>query len=330
MKPPTWAVALPSPAAVHLSSLAAPVELPTYMALERPLPDRQVPYGPAAAQAVDVFVPRGPGPHPVAILVHGGCWSVTTAGREQLRHLGAELAARGIAAWSVGYRRANEAGGGYPGTYLDIAAAFDRLREEATLHRLDLARSVAIGHSAGGHLALWAAARAGIASHSPLHGTTPFLPAAVISVAGIGDLQAFSPYIPLICGAGIEDRLHGPAEAFADRYADVSPAALPPPPMPVVLVSSVLDRLVPPHVAHHFAQTLKRNGKDDVELLHVPDAGHFDPVTPGTPAWHGLFQIIAQLVAKPAPTARAAPTEIAPAPAPGPRRAALNADSHDT
>ena len=311
MKRRSRALALASLAALHAASLAAPVEVSAFMALPRPPPSLQVRYGPAPAQAVDVFVPTGPGPHPVAILVHGGCWSASTAGREQLRHLGAELAARGIAAWSIGYRRADEAGGGYPGTYLDIAAAFDRLRDEAPSLRLDLTRSVAIGHSAGGHLALWAAARAALPGSSPLRRGSAYLPTAVIGVAGIGDLRAFSPYIPLICGAtgpAIADRLRdAPEDPAIDPYGDVSPAELPPPPMPVVLISAVLDRLVPPHVAHGFAQTLRRKGKQDIELVHVPDAGHFDPVTPGTPAWQLLLERTGQLLARPVLMQPAAP-----------------------
>jgi acetyl esterase/lipase len=79
------------------------------------MPTSEIRYGTAPAQAIDLFLPRGRGPHPVAILIHGGCWSRETAGREQLRHLGGALAERGIAVWSIGYRRANEAGGGCRG-----------------------------------------------------------------------------------------------------------------------------------------------------------------------------------------------------------------------
>jgi hypothetical protein len=121
---------------------AEPVELATFRALARPAPTLVLQYGTAASQAVDLFLPTtGNGPHPVAILIHGGCWSVTTDGRQQLRHLGAELASQGIAVWSIGYRRANEDGGGYPGTFQDIALAIDRLRSDAARYDLSRARS---------------------------------------------------------------------------------------------------------------------------------------------------------------------------------------------
>jgi hypothetical protein len=97
-------------------------------------------HGPSDFQAADLFLPSGDGPHPLAILIHGGCWSVTTAGREQLQHIGAELASRGIAVWSIGYRRANESGGGYPGTFQDVGAAIDWLRSDAPALQCDWAK----------------------------------------------------------------------------------------------------------------------------------------------------------------------------------------------
>ncbi|WP_315974442.1 alpha/beta hydrolase [Microvirga sesbaniae] len=226
------------------ASAADPVELSAFIALARPEPTLQVRYGAEPVQGVDIFLPTGPGPHPVAILIHGGCWSTATSGREQLRHLGADLAERGIAVWSVGYRRANEAGGGYPGTFQDIGAAIDRLRDDASAYHLDLSRTVLVGHSAGGHLAVWAAARKGLPTASPLHVSSPFMPRAAISLAGVGDLKSFAKSIPLHCGNGILKILAPP-----DRLAEVSPAVLPAPDATTVMVSGVLDRLVPPYVA---------------------------------------------------------------------------------
>ncbi|WP_237050445.1 alpha/beta hydrolase [Microvirga ossetica] len=96
------------------ASAADPVELSAFIALARPEPKLQVRYGARPSQGIDIFLPVGFGPHPVAILIHGGCWSTVTAGREQLRRLGADLAERGIAVWSIGYRRANEEGAAIP------------------------------------------------------------------------------------------------------------------------------------------------------------------------------------------------------------------------
>ena len=266
---------------------ADPVELSAFRDLVRPAPTLQIAYGEASSQGIDVYLPTGPGPHPVAVLIHGGCWSDTTAGREQMRHLGPELTRRGIAVWSIGYRRANEAGGGYPGTYQDVGAALDRLADEAGARHLDLSRVVFVGHSAGGHLALWAASRSSLPSASPLHATPRFVPRAVISLGGVGDLAAFARFVPVLCGPGIVERL-----APADKLSEVSPAALPPAGVPIFLVSGVLDRLTPPWVAYDYARAVRGKSESAPQLINVPDAGHFDLVTPPAPAWQDVRGLI--------------------------------------
>jgi hypothetical protein len=114
----------------------------------------------------------------------------------------------------------------------------------------------------------------------------PFEPSAVISLAGIGDLKAFAPLVPMICGPGILERLtNGPPGESGNIHAEISPAALPSPRVHVVMISGVLDRLVPPYVAQDYVRALRERGGMSTELLNIPGAGHFDLVTPGTPAW---------------------------------------------
>jgi acetyl esterase/lipase len=284
-------------AAMSVSSAAHaadPVELKTFMALPRPEPTTVVRYGTATSQAVDLFLPGGDGPHPLAILIHGGCWkNLPAAGREQLRHIGGELAKKGIAVWSIGYRRADEVGGGYPGTFQDVGAAIDRVRTEAARYHLDLSRTIVVGHSAGGHLALWASVRDRLPAGSPLHNADPFMPRSVISLAGIGDLKAFARFVPIFCGSGIIERL-APETASANPYAEISPAELPPPRGRVVMISGILDRLVPPYVADDYARAMRQKHATPVELVDIPGAGHFDLVTPGTGAWE---EVMARIVA---------------------------------
>jgi acetyl esterase/lipase len=271
-------------------STADPIGIPAFKAIPRPTPTTELRYGPAATQAIDLFVPAGSGPFPVVVLIHGGCWSAKTAAREQLRHVGADLARRGVAVWSIGYRRADEAGGGYPGTYQDIGVTIDRLRAEAPRYRLDLSRTVLVGLSAGGHLALWAAARDRLPSTSPLRVSDPFVPGKVVAVAGVGDLKTCVPLVPDICGPGIAESLVGEATAARpDVYADTSPSALRATGADIVMVSGVLDRLVPPYVAHDYARSVR----DDleVELVNVPEAGHFDLVATGA-AWNQVRRIV--------------------------------------
>jgi acetyl esterase/lipase len=151
-----------------------------------------------------------------------------------------------------------------------------------------------VGHSAGGHLALWAAARDYLPAGSQLYRATPFIPAAVVSLAGIGDLKAFAPLVPLLCGPGILEHLTGePSSGSRDAYADISPARLPAPQGHIVMISGILDKLVPPYVAYIYAREMRDKRKAPVELVDIPKAGHFDLVTPGTPAWAEVNRYIA-------------------------------------
>jgi acetyl esterase/lipase len=278
---------------------AEPTELTSFIALPRPMPTIEVRYGDAPPQAIDVFLPQGPGPHPVAVLIHGGCWrNISGAGREQLRHLGPDLTRRGIAVWSIGYRRADEPGGGYPGTFQDVGHAIDRLRLEAERYNLDLARTVLVGHSAGGHLALWASARRHLPASSPLHQPDAFTPTHVISLAGIGDLASFAKFVPVLCGPGIIERLANLQSGGAGAaYGEISPAAMSSPGSRVLMISGVLDRLIPPYVAHDYARAMKGKSGPSIELLNIDDAGHFDLVTPGTAAWAEVSSRIEQALA---------------------------------
>jgi acetyl esterase/lipase len=210
-----------------------------------------------------------------------------------LRHLGAELSSRGIAVWSIGYRRATEEGGGYPGTYQDVAAAIDRLRADAARYNMDLSRTVMVGHSAGGHLALWAASRGSLPAESSLFRPDPFIPKAVISVAGVGDLRSFGKFVPVICEPGILEKLIGTSEGATNpRYAEVSPADMGAPPGSVILVNGILDPIVPPFSAFDYARAMRAKRQDPVEMVEVSEVGHFDFFVPGTSAWALLNQRI--------------------------------------
>ena len=121
-------------------------------------PDERVTYGTDANQFAELRVPSGAGPHPVVALVHGGCFK-TYGSFADLAAIADALKSRGIATLNVEYRRVDQAGGGWPNTYLDLGKAVDHVRSLAQEHRLDLSRVVLVAHSAGGHLAVWAAAR---------------------------------------------------------------------------------------------------------------------------------------------------------------------------
>ena len=139
------------------------------LALPRPEAQHRIAYGPGPQQFGELRLPDGAGPHPVVIVVHGGCW-LAEYDLGYMSSLAAALTADGVATWSIEYRRVGDDGGGWPGTFDDVGAAADHLREIAAEHELDLERVVAVGHSAGGHLALWLAARHGLSVDGGLRG----------------------------------------------------------------------------------------------------------------------------------------------------------------
>ena len=276
---------------------AAPLSVQDYMSLPRHAPDAIIRYGAAPAQVVELFLPKTKGPHPVVILLHGGCFLQEFEGLPQTSAIATDLAARGYAVWNVDYRKLGEAGAGYPGTFQDVATAVDRIRDEAARYGLDTHRVVALGHSAGGHLALWAASRARIPSASPLHTANPLPIAAAISLGGIGDLQGQGKVFGQPCGEDTLDRLLDTAHR-ARPYADTSPAELLPSGAKTVMVQGVFDTVMPPYTGQAYVERARAAG-DAAEIVVIPDAGHFDLVAPTTAAWKAVAAIVASEVSPP-------------------------------
>jgi acetyl esterase/lipase len=272
---------------------AEPMTYAEFKTLAQPTGGEKIVYGPAASQFVRLWTPAGPGPYPVAIMLHGGCWQHEVADLDYMNAAALDLSKRGIAVWDIEYRRVDEAGGGYPGTFQDVATAVDLLRTEGPRHRLDLKRVAATGHSAGGHLALWAAGRANLPASSPLYKADPLPISTVISIAGLPNLQGAPDAIALVCGENIVGRLTGPASpAHADVFADTSPLRLLPLHVPVVMVHGTFDSIAPPWHGSDYRKAAKAKG-DDVAVVVVPEAGHFELVWPGAEAWGqvaGLLQ----------------------------------------
>jgi len=284
-----WAVAL-SMMLTASSAAAAPASLDDYMKQVRRRPDQTVHYGPAPSQVAELFLPKAKGPLPVVVLLHGGCFLKQYEGFEQTSSLAADLAARGYAVWNVEYRKLGEPGAGYPGTFQDVATAVDRLRVEAPKYGLDLNRVIAVGHSAGGHLALWAASRRKLPPTSPLYAADPLKVGAVISLAGIGDLKGQAKIWAGPCGADTLDRLLDTAHRKAP-YGDTSPAELLPSGVKAVMVHGEFDPVMPPDTGRDYAAKARAAG-DAAELVVLPGAAHFDPVIPTTPAWKAVVAIL--------------------------------------
>jgi acetyl esterase/lipase len=274
---------------------AEPASLDDYMKQAGHSPDVAIHYGPAPSQVAELFLPKGKGPHPVVVLLHGGCFLQQFEGFAQTSGLAADLAGRGYAVWNVEYRKLGEPGAGYPGTFQDVATAVDRLRAEAPKYGLDLHRVVAIGHSAGGHLALWAASRGKLPANSPLYAADPLRIGAVISLAGIGDLKDQGKVFALPCGDDTIDRLVDTATR-PNPYADTSPAELLPTGAKVVMVHGVFDPVMPPYTGRAYALKVREAG-DAAEVVTIPDAAHFDVVIPTSAAWKVVVATLAREIA---------------------------------
>ncbi len=266
-------------------------------------PGRRIDYGADSLQFGELRLPAGRGPFPVAIVVHGGCWYSPYASLRNSAPLADALAAAGVATWNVEYRRYDQPGGGWPGTLRDVAVAADHLRQIARSAPLDTTRIVAVGHSAGGHLALWLASRSTLTADSPLR--TPATPIAlrgVVSVGGIADLREFYPRERATCGVGaVESLLGAVPDSAADRVRDASPAARLPLRVPSVHIAGEADRIAPAAVREAFAAAARSAG-DSAFVVTLPDAGHFEPMAPGTVAGRAVMDAVLRLLR---PTARA-------------------------
>jgi len=259
---------------------ASPARLMTWPDLlgrPRPAPSATIHYGDDPLQVVDVWLPEGAGPHPVALMVHGGCWQTEIADRTIMNWIADDLRRKGIAVWNIDYRGVDR-GGGYPGTFQDAAAAADALRTHAARYGLDTRRVVAIGHSAGGHLALWLAARGRLPEGSPLRTANPLPIAEVVSLGGLPDLEEAAREPGSGCGTEVIARISG------GRFAETSVPRLAPLGVKQVLINGMQDRIIPTAYAEGYARPMRAAG-DDVRVRMLDATGHVELVAPETAAW---------------------------------------------
>jgi acetyl esterase/lipase len=243
-------------------------------------------YGPDPSQFADLRVPAQRRRSGTVVVLHGGFWG-PRFGADNLDKVAADLAGRGWATWNVEYRRLG-IGGGYPSTLQDVAAALDHL---GTLADVDTGRVVAVGHSAGGHLATWAAGRTKLPSGAPGAGPVVEI-AGVVSVAGVLDLGAAARQM---IGTGAAFRLMdgGPAE-FPDRYAIADPLAQVPIPAAVRCVHARADDQVPFEQSATYVATASAAGQD-ARLIEV-DGDHFSVADPSAPTWPVVITELQELL----------------------------------
>ncbi|MEU4090793.1 alpha/beta hydrolase [Streptomyces sp. NPDC026673] len=263
-------------------------------------PDATAAYGEHPDQIVDFYRPRGEAggarPGPLVVLFHGGAWRAPYD-RTHVSPLAGFLAGHGFAVASVEYRRGNggTVAGRWPDTFDDVAAATDAVQALAVAalgaEAVDVRRTVLTGHSAGGHLALWAAARHVLPPGSRWH--RPAAPAlrGVVALAPIAD---FGAAVELdVCSGAVAQLLGGP-EQLAARGAETDPAALLPTGIAVTVVHGDADDVVPPQVAEAFAAASAKAG-EEIQLTLLEGVGHFPVIDPAADAAAVVAEEIAQL-----------------------------------
>ncbi len=243
-------------------------------------------YGPHGSQRADLYLPAGDGPHPVMVTIHGGSWR-SRYGKVVMRGLAGDLVRRGWAVWNIEYRRIG-AGGGWPATFSDTAAAIDHLRNVQA--PLDLGSVSFLGHSAGGHLALWAATRERLPPDAP--GAHPAIqPRRVIGQAPVADLAgAYAQWH----GGAARQLMGGSPDQLPERYDRGDPIRLVPAAMPVLLVHGVADQTVSVKLSRHYAERARELG-GSVQLIEIegPAGGHRAHLDPRGEAWAAVISRLA-------------------------------------
>ncbi|NBE56229.1 alpha/beta hydrolase family protein [Streptomyces boluensis] len=266
-------------------------------------PDARAPYGGHPDQIVDFYAPRGPAgrPAPLVVVLHGGAWRAPYD-RQHITPFADFLARRGFAVANVEYRRGSSVphqgvegpvAGRWPETFDDVAAAIDALPALVAEHlpQADLRRTVLTGHSAGGHLALWAAARHVLPPDAPW-----FLPrpTPLRGVVALAPIVGFARAVELdVCG-GAPLQLLGGEGQFEERVALADPAALLPTGIATTLVQGRADTTVPFELAEEYADAAAKAG-EVVGCTLLEDVGHFPLIDPAADACAVVAEEIAQL-----------------------------------
>jgi acetyl esterase/lipase len=255
----------------------------------------RIAYGAAPEQFGDLRVPAGGGPFPVVVTIHGGWWR-SSYDLTYVGHFCEALASDGFATWNIEFRRAGNPGGGYPGTLHDVTAALGALRNIAHEYALDLSRVAVTGHSAGGHLAAWLAAKP---AHRELDRFGPPFPLiGAVPVAGVLDLVYTSALrVADKMGIPVHDFLGGTPGDVPDHYAYASPTAWLPTGIPVVAVHGTADENVPLELSRRYVRRAQAAG-DRARLIVLDGIDHFEPFDPATKAGAVVWDALAELLAR--------------------------------
>ncbi len=252
------------------------------LSLPPPPYDRKIAYGDGEFHFGYLRVPKSKGPHPVVIVIHGGFWRAAFD-LEHSGHMCAALTRAGLATWSLEYRRIGNPGGGWPGTCDDVLEGARHLKSMAAQYGLDASRQVAIGHSAGGHLALWLAAQ---------HDSVRLR--GVVSLAGVADLR--KAYEMKLSNTVVRDFMAGQSpDGAPGEYRKASPIEQLPLGVRVRLLHGDADDIVPIEIAQRYRAAAVKAG-DDAKLVTLPGADHFAVIDPRSPEWTQVEKAVLELI----------------------------------
>jgi acetyl esterase/lipase len=234
----------------------------------------------------------GRAPRGTVVILHGGFWRVRY-GASLGRPLAADLVRRGYPVWNLEYRRVGR-GGGWPATFADVAAGIDQLAQLPTELAIDTSRVVAVGHSAGGHLAAWAAGRAALPVGSP--GAAPRVRLTGV-VAQAGVLWLADSARAGVGGTAARDLMGGGPDDLPERYRLVDPAAAIPPPVPVLCVHARSDDEVPFDQSARYVEAAVGAG-GPVSLAEAA-GDHYTLIDPSSSDWSLVIDALPGLLGSP-------------------------------
>ena len=258
-------------------------------------PDTLIQYGEDGYNFAELRMPKSNsfGKLPVAVIIHGGCWLSAVANADFMQGYATALAQTGYATYNIEYRSADHPSGGWPNTFNDVIQAINSLAKLSIRYSLDLNKVILIGHSAGGHLALWASLFPSHHAQHPSISTLNIPIHGVISLSGIVDLKDYFDPTNQSCGRGVGQLIGGSPEEFAEIYQMTSPVDLyqRDSKLSIVLISGALDPIV---TVDHV--NLLSDAHPEIQHLIIPQSGHFEMVIPHTEAWGQTIEVLKKMV----------------------------------
>jgi len=253
-----------------------------------PPADARIAYGSDPNQFLDLRLPsakeKSKSVFPLIINIHGGYWRAKY-NLDHAGHLCAALSAKGLATANLEYRRVGNEGGAWPGTFADIRVAYQFLLQNAPRLNLDSTRTIVMGHSAGGQLALC------LAAHEPSV-------TRVVALAGVVDLQR--AYQLHLSNDAVVEFLRGKPSEVPDHYREADPMVLAIPRARQWLIHGSSDDVVPPEFSRDYVAAKRQRTakeKEDLHLVEIAEAAHFDLIDPQSPAWKQVLDTVLQLAA---------------------------------